>query len=148
MAFQKIKRMLMCAPVLQTPNFAKQFHLQVDASEIGAGAVLLQEGDSGLLLPVAFMSTKFKPHQKSYSTVEKEALSLLLALEKFAIYVSSPTHPVMVYTDHQPLQFVSKMKLKNARLTRWWLALQEYNLEVHHIKGDKNVLADVLSREI
>ena len=148
MAFEKIKRMLMCAPVLQTPNFAEQFHLQVDASEIGAGAVLLQKGGSGLLLPIAFMSTKFKPHQKSYSTVEKEALSLLLALEKFAIYVSSPSHPVVVYTDHQPLQFVSKMRLKNARLTRWWLALQEYNLEVHHIKGADNVIADVLSRDV
>ena len=146
-AFDKIKGMLTCKPVLKSPNFNEQIHLQVDASETGAGAVLLQKGIDDLLHPVAFMSCKFKPYQMHYSTIEKEALSLLLALEKFDVYVSGSSHPVVVYVDHQPLKFLHRMKLKNARLTRWWLSLQSYNLDIQHIKGKYNVMADLLSRD-
>ena len=38
------------------------------------------------------------------------------------------------------------MKNKNQRLVRWSLALQEYNLEIQHIPGSENVVADALSR--
>lgn len=37
-------------------------------------------------------------------------------------------------------------KLLNGRMTRWLLALQEYNLEIRHISGKQNVIADFLSR--
>jgi len=43
-AFQKV---LTHCPILAAPNFAKNFKLAVDASDIGAGAVLLQEDDKG-----------------------------------------------------------------------------------------------------
>ena len=42
-AFEKVKAMLMNKPILCAPNFQKPFKLAVDASDIGAGAVLLQE---------------------------------------------------------------------------------------------------------
>ena len=106
--------------------------------------MLQKEND--VLLPAAYMSTKLKPYQKHYSTIEKEAYALLAALEKFKVYLGSTTHPIIVYSDHQPLKFLNKMKLKNSRLMRWWLALQPYNLEIRHIKGCDNVLADTLSR--
>ena len=38
------------------------------------------------------------------------------------------------------------MKNKNQRLVRWSLALQEYNLDIQHIPGFENVVADALSR--
>ncbi|XP_064089975.1 uncharacterized protein LOC135203981 [Macrobrachium nipponense] len=57
-----------------------------NASDAGAGGVLLQESD-GILHPVSYTSTKFKHHQKSYSTIEKEALSLVLALQKYECYL-------------------------------------------------------------
>ncbi|XP_068210796.1 uncharacterized protein [Palaemon carinicauda] len=53
-----------------------------DACGTGAGGVLLQEID-GLLHPIGYTSSSFKPHQLSYSTIEKELLSLVLALQKF-----------------------------------------------------------------
>ena len=53
-----------------------------------------------------------------------------------------------VYTDYNPLNFLKTMKNKNKnqRLVRWSLALQEYNLEIQHIPGSENVVADALSR--
>lgn len=91
------------------------------------------------------MSNKFKPHQRNYSTIEKETLSLLFALEKFDVYLGSGGK-IIVYSDHNPLVFVTKMKNKNQRLTRWVLILQPYDIEIKHIRGRDNLLADALSR--
>ena len=133
-AFEKLKSLLVSEPVLQMPDFNRPFILQVDASDKGVGAVLLQEAD-GVLHPVSYYSAKLKSHQQSYSTIEKEALSLLMALEKFKVYLDQAAHRIIVYSDHNSLKFVETMKNKNARLTRWALALQPYDLEIRHIPG-------------
>ena len=61
------------------------------------------------------------------------------------MYLGSSPHVTIVYSDHNPLVFVQKMKTDNQRLLRWSLALQEYNIEVRHIKRCDNVVADCLS---
>ena len=78
-AFDKLKAILRSEPVLLAPNFNKEFKLAVDASDVGAGGVLLQEDDGGVDHPVCYFSKKFNKHQRN-STVEKECLSLILAL--------------------------------------------------------------------
>ncbi|XP_060771707.1 aquaporin-1-like [Neoarius graeffei] len=69
--------------VLAAPNFSLPFKLEVDASASGASAVLLQDGDDSVCHPVCYFSVKFKCHQLSYSTIEKETLAMLLALQHF-----------------------------------------------------------------
>lgn len=108
--------------------------------------LLQSDDDSGIDHPVCYFSKKFDKCQKNYSTIEKECLAMLLSLQHFNVYVSSPVHPVTVFTDHNPLTFIHKMKNKNQRLLRWSLMLQEYNLDIKHIKGKDNVVADALSR--
>ena len=147
-AFEKIKRLLLSVPVLMAPDFAKPFKLMVDTSDIGSGVVLMQEGEDGIDHSVSYFSYKFNAHQKNYSTCEKETLALLLALQHFHIYLEAPVEEVLVYTDHNPLVFISQMKNKNQRLMRWSLALQEYSLKICHIKGKDNVMADALSRAV
>lgn len=144
-AFCRVKTMLSTSPVLCTPDFSQGFTLTIDASDVGAGAILQQMVD-GVLHPVAYYSKSFARCQRNYSTVEKEALSLVLALEHFAVYTSASPQPIIVYTDHNPLVFINKMKGKNQRILRWSLVLQEYSLEIHHIRGADNVVADALSR--
>ena len=136
----------MSSPVLTAPDFQKQFKLLVDASDIGCGSVLMQEGDDQIDHPVCYFSKKFNKHQRNYSTIEKECLALLLALQHFDVYLCTTLYPVLVFTDHNPLTFIHKMKNKNQRLVRWSLTLQEYNLDIKHIKGKDNVMADALSR--
>lgn len=145
-AFEELKAMLQSAPVLTAPDFSSPFKLAVDASDVAAGAVLLQEDDEGVEHPVCYFSKKFNKSQRNYSTIEKECLALLLALQHFEVYVSSSSLPVVVYSDHNPLVFLHKLKSKNQRLLRWSLMLQEYVLDIRHIKGKDNVIADCLSR--
>ncbi|MCX7564677.1 RNase H-like domain-containing protein, partial [Xanthomonadaceae bacterium XH05] len=102
-SFSKLKAILLSQPVLATPNFAKPFKMAVDASDTGAGAVLLQEDDQGIEHPVSYYSKKFTPPQKNYSTIEKELLALILGLQHFSFYLCSGFDPIVIYTDHNPL---------------------------------------------
>ena len=145
-SFDGVKALLTSAPVLAAPAFERPFKIAVDACDSGAGAVLLQDGDDGIEHPVSYYSKKFNRHQRVYSTVEKEALALILALKHFEVYVGSSNEPTLVYTDHNPLVFLNQMRNTNRRLMRWSLFMQCFNVEVKHVRGKDNVLADTLSR--
>ena len=145
-AFEKAKAILMNSPVLSAPDFDKPFKLMIDASDVGVGAVLMQENEKGIEHPVCYFSRKLNKHQQKYATIEKEGLALVLALQHFEVYVNSGLHPIVVYTDHNPLTFLGRMKANNQRILRWSLLLQEYNLVIRHVPGKENVVADALSR--
>ena len=145
----KLKAILKSAPVLLAPRFDKEFKLAVDANDDGAGCVLLQEDDNGVDHPVCYFSKKFNKLQRNYSTIEKECLSLILALQHFEVYLASSVTPIVILGDHNALTFIHKMKKKkkkNQRLLRWSLMLQEHNLDIRHIKGKDNIIPDALSR--
>lgn len=145
-AFEAAKSLLTSAPVLAAPRFDRPFRLCVDASNVGAGAVLLQADDAGIYRPVSYFSKKFSSYQLNYSVVEKEALALIWALQNFEVYVGSVSDPLVVYTDHNPLIYLHSLRCPNQRLTRWCLFLQSYALDIRYIKGIDNVVADTLSR--
>ncbi len=133
-AFENVKLLLTTAPVLASPRLDMPFKLQVDASQVGAGAVFLQTGENGLDYPVSFFSRKFNTyHKKKYSVIEKEALSLIWALQFFDVYVGGGM-PVEVFSDHNPLTLLHSLQSPSQRLMRWILFLQPYNLIVKHIK--------------
>jgi hypothetical protein len=144
-AFDRLKAVLSTSPVLIAPNAEKDFILTTDASDVGAGAVLQQKGDDGILYPVCYYSRKFNIHQQRYSTIEKEALALVLAVTHFEVYLCT-TRTITVYTDHNPLTFIGRMKDKNQKILRWSIFLQQFNLDIRHISGRDNVIADALSR--
>ena len=79
-SFEKIRLILLSKPVLMAPDFWKPFKLFVDASDVGIGAVLIQEDSQGVDRPVCYYSQKLNGHQRNYSTSEKETLALLLSL--------------------------------------------------------------------
>lgn len=145
-AFEAIKAILTNAPGLAVPVFDRPFRVAVDASESGTGALLLQDGADGVEHPVSYFSKKFNRHQRVYSTIEKEALALVLTLSHFEVYVGSSTQPVIVYTDHNPLVFIDRMRNGNQRIMRWSLVIQSFNIQVKHIRGMDNMIADALSR--
>ena len=145
-AFDQVKAVFINKPVFKTPNFDKPFILSNDASDRGEGAMLEQEDDEGMKHPVSYFSKKLNKCQCNYSTIEKEALALILALQHFEVYLSKGNRLIEVWTDNNPLTFINRFKNKNQRLTRWSSYLQEWNLMVKHISGTENVLPDILSR--
>ena len=141
-AFKRIKSLLMSAPVLVTPQFDKPFVLMVDASDLGVGAVLMQEDHHGVEHPIAYFSQKFNKSQQNYCTSEKEIWHLY-KLSNTSIFTYQL---LLIFTDHNPLTFLNRLRDKIQRLMRWSLILQGYDLIIKHIPGKHNVLADALSR--
>lgn len=97
-AFQCLKSLLLEAPVLVAPDFNRPFKLEVDASAVGVGAVLLLEDGNGLDKPVCYFFKKFNKHQISYSTIKKETLVLLLVLQQFEVHVGENPSAVIEVT--------------------------------------------------
>ena len=142
-AFESLKLKLSTAPVLVIPDCNKTMFVQTDASDVGLGAVLLQEHE-GVLHPVKFLSRKLKEAEKHYSTIEKEGLAIVWAIEKLAIYLYGVEFVLL--TDHKPLTFMKQTKMRNARVMRWSLFLQDWSFTIKSIKGVDNLMADYLSR--
>ncbi len=71
-----------------------------------------------------------------------------MGLQQFEVYLGSSSLPIEVYTDHNPLTFLSRMSNNNQRLMRWLLIVQEFNLKIQHKKGADNIITDALSRSI
>lgn len=144
-AFETLKEVLCADPVLCVPDFSRGYKLACDASDFAVGAVLLQEDEQHIDRPVAYFSKKLSPPQSRYSCIEKEALSIVLALQHFKYYLAT-TKPTIVLTDHKPLTYLRSFSHVNRRLMRWALFLQNFNLQFKHIKGRDNIIADCLSR--
>ncbi|GFV52518.1 retrovirus-related Pol polyprotein from transposon opus [Trichonephila clavipes] len=138
-SFDKVKRALTVAPVLQLQNFIEQFNLFTDASGVGIGAVLNQNHRS-----IAFSSRTLNKVERNYTVTERECLALIRALNKFKTYFGSL--PVKVITDHAALTKLTIGKNLSSRMIRWALKLSEFNIEWEHRPGVQNVVADVLSR--
>lgn len=141
--FQKIKNAFSLQISLTHPNFNIPFCIQTDASYIGLGAELFQIDSDDQRNTLSFASRSLCGAERNYTVTELELLGVLFACEKFKIYILG--HPIHVYTDHKALIFLFSCKLKNTRLTRWTLTLQEFDLNIHHCPGKDNPI-DALSR--
>jgi hypothetical protein len=99
--------------------------------------------------PIAFFSKTFSSSQvQSYCTMEKEFMSMVLAIQNFRDYLSAV--PVTyVLTDSQPVCWALRHKDQQLKLSRWLLKIFELRVSiiVTHVSGCKNGVADFLSRQ-
>jgi len=142
-SFEKSKDLLVNFPILQYPDFNKEFILTTDASNFALGAVLSQ-GIIGQDRPIAFASRTLNETETKYSTIEKELLAIVWAVKYFRPYLYGTKFTIV--TDHKPLIWLFSLKDPSSKLTRWRLKLEEYNFELIHKKGKLNANADALSR--
>lgn len=142
-ALRGLTKVLADTAELQLPDLNREFVIQTDASDLGLGAILLQE-HGGILRPVAFASRSLTPAERNYSVTEKECLAIVFALRKFDYYVDGVAFTIE--TDHMALTWLRRLSEPSGRLARWALLLQRYDFTVRYRKGKSNAAADALSR--
>ena len=147
-AFAHTKRLLVSATVLKSPHYEREFVVHVDAREIGVGAFLAQpsknDDSKSELDIIAYSSQRFKHGQRHYSASMKERCGVVLILAHWRPYLFGKY--LTVITDHQALTHLYYMQDTSNMLTRWAIALQNFDFTVKHVAGKLNVVPDPLSR--
>ena len=137
--FDSAKHAITSAPVLALPDFDKPFEIITDASIVGTGGVLMQEGR-----PVAYRSAKLTPPERNYTTGEQELLAVYQALCEWRCYVEGAVGLTLV-TDHNPLTYLQTQQTLSRRQARWMEFMSRFNYTWQYRPGRINV-ADPLSR--
>ncbi|KAL6340602.1 hypothetical protein AAG906_010510 [Vitis piasezkii] len=127
-SFEELKQFLTTAPIVRAPNWKLPFEVMCDSSDLAMGAVLGQRED-GKPYVIYYASRTLNEAQRT-TQLEKELLAMSFALDKFRAYLVGS----------------SIVQDAKARLIRWILLLQEFNLQIRDKKGVENVVADHLSR--
>lgn len=138
-AFQTLKERLINPPLLALPNFDQPFEIQCDASGIGIGAVLMQQGR-----PLAYFSEKLKGASLNYPTYDKELYALIRALETWQHYLLSKEF--IIHTDHESLKYLKGQHKLNKRHATWVEFIEPFPYVIRYKSGKENVVADALSR--
>ncbi|WVZ57651.1 hypothetical protein U9M48_008011 [Paspalum notatum var. saurae] len=138
-AFNTLKDKLTHASLLQLPDFNKVFELECDASGIGLGAVLLQEGK-----PVAYFSEKLSGASLQYSTYDKELYALVRTLQTWQHYLWH--REFIIHSDHEALKHIRTQTNLNRHHANWVEFIESFPYIIKHKNGKENVIADALSR--
>ena len=129
---------------LYTAEWGKPFGLHCDSSKIAVGSYLMQWDSEMREKPIAFASAKLSGAQLSWAAIEKEAYAIVWSLNKFRTWIFGA--PITIFADSNPLTYLTASAPKSAKLTRWALALQEFDITFKYKKGRDHVVPDYLSR--
>ena len=143
-AFTALKNHLISEPVLAFPITNKEFIIEVDASKVAVGGVLLQEQHDGVIKPVSYCSYALSPPQQNWETYSQETFALVLAVRKWHMYLFG--NKFTFRSDHDPLKSIRNKKDPRGKIANWLMELEEYDYDIQHIKGTDNTKAGCLSR--
>ncbi|GFX79726.1 retrovirus-related Pol polyprotein from transposon 17.6 [Trichonephila clavipes] len=143
-AFDDIKKAILNPPVLALPDPNAELQITTDASSRGIGAVLEQKYPNSEVKPLYFFSKKLNPSLSKYNATVLEFFAIYTALNFFRPFLLG--RKFKVFTDHKPLAGFLSNKNPSSKILRWKLALEEFNYDIHYIRGSLNSVADHLSR--
>ncbi|XP_056694837.1 uncharacterized protein [Spinacia oleracea] len=138
-SFEELKEIITRAPTLALPDFDKLFEVDCDASGVGIGTVLSQEGR-----PIAFFSEKLNESRRKYSTYEKEFYAIVRALDHWSHYLLAKEF--VLYSDHESLKYLHSQQKLQRRHAKWSEFLSPFHFVLKHKSGTQNKVADGLSR--
>lgn len=110
--------------------------MEVDASDVGVGAVLSQYSASdNKLHPCAYLSRKLSLSERNYDIGNRELLAIKVALEEWRHWLEGAQRPFIVWTDHKNLQYVQTAKRLNSRQARWALFFNRFDFCLSYRPG-------------
>ena len=101
--------------------------------------------------PIMYFSGKFQNSSANWHVSSKELWPFIFAFDRLHFLLYGHPKPIHLFTDHKNLIYLlrpewsEKLAYLN-RLRRWILIFQSARLQVHHLPGERNALADIISR--
>jgi len=123
---------MISAPVLAMLNFFKPFTVETDASGVGIGAVLMQEGH-----PIAYFSKALSPKHQGLSAYDKELMAMV-PVEKWRPYLLG--RHFIIKTDHFSLKYLLEQKITTAFQSKWLPKLMGMTMKFYIGKARKTWL--------
>ena len=108
-----------------------------------ATRAVLGQQDGQAPYAIYYISKNLAPTELNYTVIEKEFLAIIYSINKFQNYITG--YPTFVHIDHSSIKYLMKKLVTNARITRWMLQLQEFDITIIDRPGKENVVADFLS---
>ena len=102
--FERLKEILVEVPVLIQPTSGRDYTMYSDASGIGLGCVLMQDGKV-----VAYASRQLKPHGQNYPTHDLELAAVVFALKIWRHYLYG--EKCRIFTDHKSMKYLLNQKI-------------------------------------
>jgi hypothetical protein len=104
----------------------------------------LGQEENHLPYAIYFISKNMSPAELNYTVTEKEFLAVIYAINKFRHYITGYSN--FFHTDHSTIKYLMNKSVTNARVTRWLLLLQEFDITIVDRPGKENVVVDFLYR--
>jgi hypothetical protein len=139
LAFDNLKQVMTTTPVLALPDFTVPFTVEIDASDLGLAAVLMQHDR-----PIAFLSKPLSNNHKFLSIYEKELLALIMDVERWHPYLQR--QEFIIETDHKSLAYLNEQQLQSNLQHKAMTKLMGLQFIIQYRKGKDNLAADALSR--
>ena len=138
--FQYVKDAIISDTTLRYFDPSLPMTIQVDASQVGLGAALLQNKK-----PIAFASKALTKTEFHYANIEREMLAVIFGAERFRTYIYGRSF--IIESDHKPLESISQKNLADmpAQLQHMLLCLQGYDYIIHYHSSKDMALPDPLS---
>ena len=140
-SFERLKEILVEAPMLIQPTSDRDYTMYSDASRIGLGCVLIQDGKV-----VAYASKQLKPHEQNYPTHDLELEVVVFSLKIWRHYLHG--EKCRIFTNHKSLKYLLTQKDLNLRQRRWLELFKDYDCIIDYHLKKANVVADALSRKM
>lgn len=149
-AFQTLKDMISDVKQLKFFDTKMRTRVVADASPVALGAVLLQFAHDRYDMDpriICYASRSLSPTEQRYCQTEKEALALVWAVERFAVYLIGRRFELE--TDHKPLEAIfAPTSRPCSRIERWALRLQSFTYDVKYRKGSANILSRLTNHHL
>ena len=126
------------------PNTDQRIYLIYDSSNVGLSGWIAQMQDDCMIRPARFPCEKFNNAQMNYGITKKELRAIVDSVRHLWWVLQG--HTVTILIDHQPLVAVMSFLQTNQMLIRWQESPRQLDINIEHIDGNKNAIADARSR--
>lgn len=131
--------------IVKKSDWSCKFHLHIEASLILVGTILAQEGDKGIYFHIYCASRLLNVHEQHYTTIEREALSMIFVIKKFQHYLLG--NKFIFFVDHNAFVDLVNYPQLSGQIACWILLLTQFDYTIMYKQGQTHACCAKFSQQ-